>query len=86
MEKAVAEADGALESIQGLRCHPVLHRHVVVAVVRGEGLLVDGGALLTGVLQLADVAVALIVHFPRLPKDPAALDIRCERRQETRNV
>lgn len=77
MEETVAEADGALEPVQGLRRHAVLHWGVVVGVVCRGGLLVDRGPPLAGVLQLADVTVALIVHFPRLTKDPASLDISC---------
>lgn len=77
MEEAVAEADGALEPVQGLGRHAVLHRRVVVGVVRREGVLVDRGARLTGLLQLADVTVALVVHFPRLAENPASFDICC---------
>lgn len=80
VEQAIAEADGALEPVQGLDRHAVLHRCVVVSVVR---LMMDGGPPLTGFLQLADVTVALIVHFPRLAKDPASFDISCKWRQET---
>lgn len=84
VEEAVAEADGALEPVQGLGRHAVLQWRVVVGVVRREGLLVDRGPPLTGVLKLADVTVALIVHFPRLTKDPASFDISCKWRQKTR--
>lgn len=80
MEEAVAKADGALEPVQGLDCHGVLHRCVVVSVVR---LLLDRGPPLAGFLQLADVTVALIVHFPRLTKDPASFDISCWWRQRS---
>lgn len=77
MEETIAKADGALEPVQGLCGHPVLHWSVVVGVVCRRGLLVDRGPPLAGVLQLADVTVALIVHFPRLTKDPASFDISC---------
>lgn len=78
MEEAVAKADGALEPVQGLGRHAVLHWCIVVGVVRGNGVLVDRGPPLTGLLQLADVAVALVVHFPGLAKNPASFDIRCD--------
>lgn len=77
MEEAIAKADGALEPVQGLGCHAVFHRCIVVGVVRSEGVLVDRGPPLTGLLQLADVTVALIVHFPCLTENPASFDIRC---------
>lgn len=34
------------------------------------------GPPLAGFLQLADVAVALVVHLPRLAEDPASFDVR----------
>lgn len=74
MEEAVAKADGALQPVQGLDCYSVLHGCVVVSVVR---LRLDRGPPLTGSLQLADVTVTLIVHFPGLTKDPASFDISC---------
>lgn len=77
MEEAISKADGALEPVQGLSCHAILHWCVVVGVVCGEGLLADRGPPLTGLLQLADVTVALIVHFPCFTKNPAAFDICC---------
>lgn len=77
VEEAVAEADGALEPVQGLGRDAVLHWRVVVGVVRGEGLLVGRGPPLAGLLQLADVTVALVVHFPRLTQNPASFDISC---------
>lgn len=70
MEKAIAEADGALEPVQGLSGHPVLH--VVISVVR---LLLHRRPPSAGVLQLADVAVAFIIHFPCFTKDPASFNI-----------
>ena len=75
VEEAVAEADGALEPVQGLGRHVALHWGVVVGVVRGEGLLVKGGPPLTARLQLADVTVALVVHLPRFTENPASFDI-----------
>lgn len=77
MEEAIAKADRALKSVQGLSCHAILHWCVVVGIVRREGLLADRGPPLTGLLQLADVTVALIVHFPCLTENPASFDIRC---------
>lgn len=78
MEEAVAKTDGALEPVEGLGCHAVLHRWgVVVGVVCGQGLLLEGGPPLTGLLQLADVTMALVVHFPRLTKNPASFNVSC---------
>ncbi len=82
MEEAVAEADRALEPVQGLGCHGILHWRVVVGVVRREGLLMYRGPPLTRLLQLADITVALIVHFPRLTKNPASFDVSCLWKQE----
>lgn len=72
MEQAVAKAYGALESVQGFSGHIVLNRCIVISVVH---LLLDGGPPLAGYLQLADVTVALIIHFPRFAKDPPSFDI-----------
>lgn len=77
MEETIAKADGAFEAVQGLSCHTVLHWCVVIGIVCREGLLADRGPPLTSLLQLADVTVALIVHFPCLTKNPAAFDVRC---------
>lgn len=76
VEEAVAEADRALEPVQGLGRHAALHRGVVVVgVVR---LLLAGRPPLAGLPQLADVTVALVVHLPGLAEDPAALDVGWE--------
>lgn len=84
VEEAVTEADWALEAVQGFGCDTILHGCIVVGVVCWEGVLVPRGPPLIGVLQLADVAVALIVHFPSLTENPASFDIRCQWKQEIR--
>lgn len=79
VEEAVAEADRALEPVQGLGRHAAFHRGVVVVGV--VCLLLAGGPPLAGLPQLADVAVTLVVHLPGLAEDPATLDVSWERRR-----
>ena len=78
VEEAIAEADGTFESVQGLQRDFVLHRGVAVGVIRREGLLINGGSSLTGLLELANVTVALVVHLPGLTEDPASFDVCCQ--------
>lgn len=77
MEKAIAKADRALEPIQGLSSNPILDRCIVTGIVC---LMLHRRLPSAGVLQLADVTVAFIVHFPCFTKDPASFDISCYRK------
>lgn len=84
VEEAVAEADGALEAAQGLgrrRLHPRRRHCVVVPPIcrlshRRQGGRGGRSSLLVGILQQADVAVALVVHLPGLAEDPSPLNVR----------
>ena len=77
MEQAVAKADRAFQAVEGIfRDHIGLSRwHVMIGLVRGQRLLLGGRPLMAGLLQLIDVTVALVVHFPSLAEDPASFNV-----------
>lgn len=77
VKEPIAEADRTFQAIQNLFCYPgtTLSCRVVVGLIRNQRPLLVGGSSPAGFLQLADVAVAFVVHFPGLTEDPASFDV-----------